>query len=104
MQAENFIYTSIMSQIDIRKAHAFDLEGAQQVADNLARDLAEKFAIEYGWDGDVILFERAGCHGEIKVDAECVHVRAQLGFFLSYLKPAVEREIHRYLDQHFNPA
>jgi hypothetical protein len=30
-----------------------------------------------------------------------VHVRARLGFFLSYLKPAVEREIHRWLDEHF---
>ncbi|MGK7296971.1 MAG: polyhydroxyalkanoic acid system family protein [Candidatus Wenzhouxiangella sp. M2_3B_020] len=90
-----------MSHIDIRKPHDFDLEGAQQVADDLARDLAEKFDIEYGWDGDAIVFQRAGVHGEIEVDAECVHVRAKLGFFLSYLKPAVEREIHRYLDEHF---
>ena len=90
-----------MSHIDIRKPHDFDLEGAQQVADDLARDLADKFDIEYGWDGDAIVFERAGVHGEIEVDAACVHVRAKLGFFLSYLKPAVEREIHRYLDEHF---
>lgn len=90
-----------MSEIDIRKTHSFDLEGAQQVADDLARDLSEKFDVDYGWDGDVILFERAGCHGEIEVDAECVHVHAKLGFFLSYLKPAVEREINRYLDEHF---
>jgi len=90
-----------MSEIDIRKAHSFDLAGAQQVADDLARDLADKFGIEYSWDGDTIVFERPGCHGEIDVDAECVHVRARLGFFLSYLKPAVEREINRYLDEHF---
>lgn len=93
-----------MSQIDIRKPHKFDLAGAQAVADALARDLSEKFAVDYGWVGDVIVFERAGCHGEIQVDADCVHVRAQLSFFLSPLKPAVEREIHRYLDEHFNPA
>ncbi len=90
-----------MSDIDIRKTHDFDLDGAQQVADDLARDLAEKFAIDYGWDGDVIVFERAGVDGEIQVDEQCVHVRARLGFFLSYLKPAVEREINRYLDEHF---
>jgi len=90
-----------MSEIDIRKTHDFDLKGAQQVADDLARDLADKFDIEYGWDGDVIVFERAGVNGEIQVDRECVHVRARLGFFLSYLRPAVEREIDRYLDEHF---
>ncbi|MCA1780071.1 MAG: polyhydroxyalkanoic acid system family protein [Xanthomonadaceae bacterium] len=90
-----------MSEIEIRKAHAFDLKGAQEVADNLARDLADKFDVKYGWDGDFIHFERAGCSGVIEVDQECVHVRAKLGFFLSYLKPAVEREINRYLDEHF---
>ena len=44
-----------MSHIDIRKQHDFDLEGAQKVADDLARDLADKFDIEYGWDGDAIV-------------------------------------------------
>jgi putative polyhydroxyalkanoate system protein len=90
-----------MSNIDIRKEHSFDLEGAQKVADALARDLAEKFDIDYGWEGDCIVFRRAGVNGEIDVDEQCVHVRARLGFFLSYLKPAVEREIHRWLDEHF---
>lgn len=90
-----------MSSIDIRKPHRFDLEGAQQVADDLARELAEKFSVDYGWDGDVLRFQRSGCKGEINVDAECVHVQAKLDFFVSFLKPAVEREIHRYLDEHF---
>ena len=90
-----------LGEIEIRKTHSFDLAGAQQVADDLARDLGTKFDVKYHWDGDVIVFERAGCHGEIEVDAERVHVHAKLGFFLSYLKPAVEREINRYLDEHF---
>lgn len=90
-----------MSTIDIRKTHKFDLEQAQQVADDLARDLAEKFSVNYGWDGDHLVFERPGCNGEIQVDGECVHVVARLDFFASFLKPAVEKEIHRYLDEHF---
>lgn len=77
------------------------LEEAQQVADELAADLAEKFSIEYGWDEDTIVFERTGVHGEIDVDEACVHVRARLSFLLSYLQPAVEKEISRYLDEHF---
>lgn len=90
-----------MSAIDIRKAHRLGLEDARNTADELAAELAEKFAVDYGWDGDVILFERTGVTGQIRVDAREVHVLAQLGFFLGYLKPAVEREIHRYLDEHF---
>lgn len=87
--------------IDIRKTHSMSLEGAQQVADELAADLAEKFSIAYGWDEDTIVFERPGVHGEIDVDEECVHVRARLAFLFTYLQPAVEKEINRYLDEHF---
>jgi putative polyhydroxyalkanoate system protein len=87
--------------IDIRKPHSMNLEEAQQVADDLAADLAEKFSIDYGWDGDTIVFERPGVHGEIDVDEEAVHVRARLAFLFTYLQPAVEREINRYLDEHF---
>jgi len=78
------------------------LERAQQVADDLAADLADKFDIHYGWQGNTIVFERTGVHGEIDVDAECVHVRARLAFLFSYLEPAVEREVDRYLDAHFS--
>lgn len=87
--------------IDIRKPHSMSLEDAQKVADDLARDLSDKFSIDYGWDEDTIVFQRTGVSGEIDVDEECVHVRARLALLLSYLEPAVEREIHRYLDEHF---
>lgn len=90
-----------MSDIDIHRRHGLRLEDAQQVADDLAADLAEKFAIDYGWDGDTLVFERVGVSGEILVDADRVHVHARLGFLLTYMKPAVEREINRYLDEHF---
>lgn len=88
--------------IDIHKPHALSLEDAQAVADELARDLADKFGIDYGWDGDTLVFERPGVNGEIDVDGESIHVRARLGFLFTYLQPAVEREIHRYLDEHFS--
>lgn len=87
--------------IDIQKPHSMSLEDAQQVADELAQDLADKFSIDYGWDGDTIVFERPGVHGEIDVDEECVHVRTRLNFLFTYLQPAVEKEINRYLDEHF---
>ncbi len=87
--------------IDIEKAHSMRLEDAQQVADELASDLADKFSVDYGWEGDTILFERPGVNGKIDVDDERVRVRARLAFLFTYLQPAVEREINRYLDEHF---
>jgi len=87
--------------IDIRRTHAKSLEEAQQIADDLACDLAAKFSIDYGWDGDTIVFERPGVSGEIDVDGRVIHVRARLAWLLAYLEPAVKREIERYLDEHF---
>jgi len=88
--------------INIKKNHSLSLADAQQIADALAADLGEKFSVDYGWDGDTIVFERPGVHGEIDVDGQCVHVRAQLNFLLRYLQPIIEKEINRYLDEHFD--
>ena len=77
------------------------LEDAQQAADELAADLAEKFAIDYGWDGDHIHFERPGVHGSIMVSGEEIRVQAYLGFLLVMLKGPIEQEIIRYLKEHF---
>jgi len=87
--------------IDIRKPHNKSLSDAQGIADELARDLADKFSINYGWEGDTIRFERFGVNGQIAVSEEAVHIQATLGFLLSALEPRVEAEIHRYLDEHF---
>ena len=53
-----------MSQIDINAAHTLSREEAQAAADSLSQDLARKFDIDYGWDGDVIHFERPGVQGQ----------------------------------------
>ncbi len=91
-----------MSRIDIKREHGKNLDAAQQIADNIAADLAEKFHIEYGWDGDELVFSRTGVSGSIQVDDSVIHIQAQLGFFLSYLRPAIEKEINRYLEEHFD--
>ncbi len=90
-----------MSHIDLHARHDMDRETAQEAADSLAQDLAERFDIDYGWDGDSIVFERPGVHGEIEVrDAE-IRIRARLGLLLAFLRPRIEEEIVRYLRDHF---
>lgn len=91
-----------MSAIDIHAIHTMSRKDAQQAADDLARDLADKFDIEYGWDEDTICFERSGVEGTIRVDGEQIHIVAQLGFMLSLFKDTLEGEIRRQLHEHFN--
>lgn len=90
-----------MSVIDIHAYHNLSREAAQQAADELSAELAQKFQIDYGWDGDHIHFERSGVHGSIEVNDEEIHVQAQLGFMLAFLRGPIEAEIHRYLGEHF---
>ncbi len=90
-----------MSTIDIHAHHTLSHEDAQQAADELARDLAKKFAIDYGWDGDFIHFERPGVHGQITVLDDEIRIQAYLGFLLVMLKGPIEQEIVHYLEAHF---
>lgn len=79
-----------------------DLESAQSAADELAADLARKFDIDYGWDGDFIHFERSGVDGQIEVNEDTIHIEARLGMLLMFLKPRIEGEICNYLESHFD--
>ncbi len=74
---------------------------AQEAADKLAADLAQKFGIDYGWDEDAIHFERPGVHGMITVTENEIRVQAELGIFLTFLKSRIEEEIEAYLKEHF---
>ena len=90
-----------MSNIDIHAHHTLSHEDALQAADDLSRDLAEKFSIDYGWEDEVIHFERPGVHGQIHVLDTELRIQARLGFMLMMLKGPIEQEIVRYLRDHF---
>jgi len=90
-----------MPTIDISARHDMNLQSAQAAADDLAQDLAEKFEVDYGWDGDFIHFERSGVDGSIEVSKEVIHVEARLGLLLMFLQGRIEEEICGYLESHF---
>ncbi len=90
-----------MSTIDIHAFHKLSHQEALNAADELSCDLAEKFGIDYGWENDVIHFERPGVHGQIQVHDNELRIQAHLGFILMMLKGPIEQEIVRYLEQHF---
>ena len=80
----------------------WQMEAAQTAADDLVQDLAEKFAIDYGWDGDYIHFERPGVDGRIEVSEDVIHIQARLGMLLMFLHGRIENEIRNYLENHFD--
>lgn len=91
-----------MPGIDIRHPHSMPLPKARKAVEEVARKLAERFDIEYGWDGDTLNFARSGVDGKIALDPKQLRVTAQLGFLLSALKGPIESEIRRVLDERFS--
>ena len=90
-----------MSTIDIHAFHTLSHEEALDAADKLSIDLSEKFGINYGWEDEVIHFERPGVDGQILVQDTELRIQANLGFMLMMLKGPIEQEIVRYLEEHF---
>ena len=90
-----------MSSIDIHAHHTLSHDEALAAADQLSCDLSEKFGIDYGWQDEVIHFERPGVHGHILVMENELRIQAQLGFMLMMLKAPIEQEIKRHLEEHF---
>ena len=91
-----------MSRIDITKKHTRTLSDGRKAIERVAKSIAKRFDIEYGWDGDTMKFERSGVHGQIILTKTTVRVFAHLSFLLMPLKGAVEAEIEKQLEKEFD--
>ena len=92
-----------MSQINVRRKHGTTLKRARAGASRVAEQLAEEFYLESEWNGDTLIFERSGVSGELKVDKKEIVIEVRLGFMTAILKPVIESEIHKFLDEKFGP-
>jgi putative polyhydroxyalkanoate system protein len=88
-----------MAAITIAKKHALSHRKARDVAEKVAKDLKERFDLDYAWEGDDVEFERPGVSGRMHVGKDTISLNVHLGFLLIPLKPAIEREIHATLDK-----
>ena len=88
-----------MASIAIARRHHLSHKKAKEVAEKIAEDLNKRFDLAYAWEGDHIAFERPGVHGTMHVAHDTLELKASLGFLLTPLKPAIEREIHAQLDE-----
>ena len=88
-----------MARIDIRRTHCRTVKDARKAIDRLATSMANEFEMQCHWDGNVMAFSRSGIDGHIALENDEVHVVAELGFVMGMMKPVIEREINRHLDE-----
>ena len=90
-----------MSTISIRRPIHSRTE-ARNALEHAAEAIAERYDIEYQWEGDEIHFYRAGVDGTMRVDDDHVSIDARLGFLLAMMKGPIEQEIARQLDHYLD--
>ena len=91
-----------MATIDITRAHTLPIDDAKKKAEELARSMAEKFGIQWKWDGDTIRFDAAsgaakGTKGEVAVSDKNVRVAIDLPFMLRVMKGTIEDKVNEKL-------
>ena len=93
-----------MAVIDIHRKHGRSIKDAKAAVERVAKAIGKEYGIAHSWDGNAMSFTRSGVAGTISVDKQDVHVHAELGFLMGALKPVIEREITRQLDDEFGTA
>ncbi len=92
-----------MSTIDITRNHTLPIQDAKLKAEELAKGMADKFGIQWKWDGDTIRFDAQsgaakGTKGEVAVTDKTVRVAIDLPFMLKMLKGTIEGKVKEKLD------
>src|SRR5204862_6679755 len=88
-----------LATITVSKRHNLSHKKAKAVAERLANDLQKRFDLAWSWEGDHVHFQRPGVSGTMHVGTADIRLDVKLGFLLTPLKPAIEREIHAQLDK-----
>jgi putative polyhydroxyalkanoate system protein len=87
-----------LASISIKRRHNLGHKAAKNAAEKIARDLKDRFNLDYAWEGDHIAFERPGLSGTLRVGKNEIELDAHLSFLLSALKGPIEQAIRRELD------
>lgn len=90
-----------MPSIQVSRKHSKTLPQARTAVEKVAKSIAKKFAVEYGWEGDTMHFERSGVSGHIALTKGAVKVVVDLSFLLLAIKGPITEAIEEHLDKEF---
>lgn len=89
-----------MPVIDIHRTHTGNIASTKAAIEHVAKGISSHYGVVHNWVGDELHFTRSGVKGRITVASKDVHVRVDLGVLMGAMKPMIEREISRQLDEH----
>lgn len=90
-----------MSTIDLEHPHRLPDPDARRAVEDVAVRLAQRFGVEYRWEGDTLHFRRPGVDGRIALAPGLLRVHAHLGLLFAAMRGPIEQEIRRVLGERF---
>lgn len=90
-----------MPTIHITRKHKRPIADARAAIERIAKGIAKRFSIDYGWTDNTLDFSRAGVDGHIALTKSEVRVKADISFLMLPIKSAIEDEINKHLDSEF---
>jgi putative polyhydroxyalkanoate system protein len=88
-----------MSEINISKSHKLGTTKARAKVTKLAKQLEADYDLRSQWEGDTLVFDRAGLSGQLQVAKDQVHLTVKLGFLMAAFKPKIEEQLKANLDK-----
>ncbi len=93
-----------MTTIDVTRGHSLPRDEAKKRAEEFAKSMQERFALDWRWEGDAITFDAPngaakGTKGAVTVDDATVRVQIDLPFMLRMLKGTIEAKVEEKLSK-----
>lgn len=82
-----------MADISIIQRHTLPHHHARAAAQHVADQLAQEYDMAAEWDGDVLLFNRAGVTGSLTLTEQEAHVEISLGFLFKAFAAVIEEKV-----------
>lgn len=88
-----------MAHLSIERPHRLSQQEAKDLAERLARDFEDRFALAWHWEDDTIHFRRPGVSGWMRIGPRNLTLDLTLGLLLGAMRPVIERQINAELDR-----
>jgi putative polyhydroxyalkanoate system protein len=86
----------------IKRSHSLGLTEARDRADELAAHLERQFSLNARWQGDHMVVNGTGIHGQLEVAEDYIELHVRLGLALKLMEPRIRSVIEETMDEHLD--
>ncbi len=89
-----------MAGFRVSKAYTMSKEEVREAAEELARELRQRYGLNYRWQGDAATFRRPGLDGKLNIDNDTISLSVKLGMLAAAFERPLKQAVTEYLDKY----